>query len=124
MAVTSKRNYSQFSQSDRQIIKKPINFIIPIESLLYLIRKSSNKREIVPLCFCCKNNNVLGRLLHRISEILDQEIYYCEKCKEKCDFNTRKCVITRNVKSIHLVNSAIATKYNLPTNMHIRVKKP
>lgn len=122
MALVKNQMYSNFNAQNTGENNKQATFQISISGILLFIRKSSNEQISIPDCFCCLRKNVIGRSLHKVSRFLRYDIYYCEKCKAKCKLQNRKCSRTRNMKKLHLINTVLAKKYRLPTNIHIKLK--
>ena len=122
MALAKNMMHSKFNAQITGINKNQVPFEISLYSILLFIRKSSNKQVSIPECFCCLKENVRGRSLHKVSSYLRHDIYYCEECKAKCKFQNRKCSRTRKMKKLHLINTVLAKKNGLPTNIHIKLK--
>ena len=98
--------------------------LLNYSGVLFLMRKSSNNRFLISQCFCCQKQQILGRNLHLVSRILGYNINFCEKCKYSCDHRRSKCVITKKIKAINLVNAVITKKNRLPMNMYMKMKFP
>ena len=122
MALVKNQMYSNLNPQNTIENKKQAPFEISLYSILLFIRKSSNEQIAIPDCFCCLKKNVIGRSLHKVSRFLRYNIYYCEKCKTKCKLQSRKCSRTRNMKKLHLINTVLAEKFRLPSNVHIKLK--
>ena len=122
MAIASKKTYTLKSSQLNQIHSKEKMFSIPVERIVLLLRKSSNKVDYIPECYCCQQQQVLGRVLHQVSKLLSWTLYYCEKCKITCKFEKRKCSRTRNMKKLHLIHTVVALTLRLPTNIQVKLR--
>ena len=123
MALASKKTYILKPSQSKNTSTKEKMFLIPVERIVLLIRKSRNEVDQIPECHCCLNRKVLGRVLHQVSDLLSWTVYYCEKCKIKCNFERRKCTRTRKMKKLHLIHTVIALKLRLPTNIQVKLRK-
>ena len=122
MAIASKKTYTIKPSQSNQSSTKEKMFSIPVNGIVLLIRKSSNKVDYIPECYCCLKQRVLGRVLHQVSDLLSWTVYYCEKCKIKCNFERRKCTRTRKMKKLHLIHTVVALKLRLPTNIQVKLR--
>jgi hypothetical protein len=97
----------------------------PIRNYSYfmsLVNKTTNEKNVINECICCRRLNVIGSFLYRTSRILGYEVYLCDTCMKLCIASRKKCEITRTSKKLNTFEAIISRKNRLPSNMRIIIR--